>query len=124
MQRTFFQRTQSITGAVLLGLGVFILCGNLDRAVTQLSHFLGTIPPHALGVLPSAVVAASRVVEAYATDHQRFMQILLLDTLASFWPLLLVAAGAVLSWDSVTDQVEEFSKCSLVDSSGGCSTLK
>ena len=103
MQRTFFQRTQSITGAVLLGLGVFILCGNLDRAVTQLSHFLGTIPPHALGVLPSAVVAASRVVKAYATDHQRFMQILLLHTLASFWPLLLVAAGAVLSRDSVTD---------------------
>ena len=124
MQRTFFQRTQSITGAVLLGLGVFILCGNLDRAVTQLSHFLGTIPPHALGVLPSAVVAASRVVEAYANDHQRFMQILLLDTLASFWPLLLVAAGAVLSRDPVTDQVEEFSKCSLVDSSAGCSTLK
>ena len=85
MQRTFFERTQSITGAVLLGLGVLILCGNLDRAVTQLSHFLGTIPPHALGVLPSAVVAASRVVEAYATDHQRFMQTILLDTLASFW---------------------------------------
>jgi hypothetical protein len=103
MQRTFFERTQSITGAVLLGLGVFILCGNLDRAVAQVSHFLGTIPPHALGVLPSAVVAASRVVEAYATDHQRFMQIFLLDTLASFWPLLLVAAGAVLSRDSVTD---------------------
>jgi len=103
MQRTFFERTQSITGAVLLGLGVFILCGNLDRAVTQLSHFLGTIPPQALGVLPSAVVAASRVVKAYATDHQRFMQILLLHTLASFWPLLLVAAGAVLSRDSVTD---------------------
>ena len=103
MQRTFFERTQSITGAVLLGLGVFILCGNLDRAVTQLSHFLGTIPRHALGVLPSAVVAASQVVGAYATDHQRFMEILFLDTLASFWPLLLVAAGAVLSWDSVTD---------------------
>jgi hypothetical protein len=42
-------------------------------------------------------------VKAYATDHQRFMQILLLHTLASFWPLLLVAAGAVLSWDSVTE---------------------
>jgi hypothetical protein len=103
MQRTFLGRTQSITGAILIGLGVFILCGNLDRAMIQLSHFLGTIPPHALGVLPSAVVAASQVVEAYATDHQRFMQILLLDTLASFWPLLLVAAGAVLSRDSVTD---------------------
>ncbi|HXO32752.1 MAG TPA: hypothetical protein VN901_10410 [Candidatus Acidoferrales bacterium] len=103
MRRTFFERTQSIAGTILLGLGVFILWGNLDRAVTQLRHFLGTIPPHALGVLPSAVVAASQVVEAYATDHHRFMQILLLDTLASFWPLLLVAAGAVLSRDSVTD---------------------
>jgi hypothetical protein len=103
MPQTFFKRVQSIAGALFVGLGLFIFCWNLDRAATQVSHLLGTIPRQALGILPSVIVAASRVVQAYAVNHQRFLQLFLLHTVASAWPLLLVVVGAVLSRDSSTD---------------------
>lgn len=32
MQQTFFGRAKSIAGAALVGLGIFIFHGNLDRA--------------------------------------------------------------------------------------------
>jgi hypothetical protein len=105
MRRTFFQRTQSITGAVLVGLGILIFCWNLDRAAIQFAHLLGTIPRQTLGVLPAMIVAASRV-QTYAGAHQRFLQAILLYLWTSSWPLLLVAAGAVLSQDPVTDHAD------------------
>lgn len=105
MRRTFFQRTQSITGAVLVGLGILIFCWNLDRAAIQFAHLLGTIPRQTLGVLPAMIVAASRV-QAYAGDHQRLLQTVLVHLWTSSWPLLLVATGAVLSQDPVTNHAD------------------
>ena len=103
MQPKLFKRTQSIAGTVLAGVGLFIFCGNVDRAATQMSRLVGTVPRQALGVLPATIMAASRFVQAYASNHQRFLEISLLHALASSWPLLLVAAGAVMSRDFFTD---------------------
>src|ERR1700676_2201511 len=44
MQQTFFGRAKSIAGAALVGLGIFMVHGNLDRAATQWSHLLSTPP--------------------------------------------------------------------------------
>jgi ascorbate-specific PTS system EIIC-type component UlaA len=83
---------KSIVGGALVGLGLHILFGNLDRVAEQMKHMLGTAAWETLGVLPSAVLAASQAVQAYGLDHQGFLQSLLW-MLISFWPLLLVIAG-------------------------------
>jgi hypothetical protein len=126
IQRTFFERAKSISGATLIGLGIFILHEKLDGAATELSHLPGTIPGQALGVLPTIILAASRVLQAHAADHQRFLQGFLQHMLVSSWPLLLVMVGTVLSRDAFTDNVDPLPKkdCGLVDLTTGCSTLK
>jgi len=125
MQRTFFERAKSITGVALIALGIFIFGENLGPAVSQLSHVLDTIPREALGALPTLVLAALRVVQAYG-DHERFLQALLHQMLVSSWPLLLVAIGTALSRDTLTDTVNTLPKkdCGLVDLTAGRSTLK
>ena len=90
MQQTFFGRAKSIAGAALVGLGIFIFHGNLDRAATQWSHLLSTTPGEAPGVLATVILAAPRVLQAYAADHQRFLQGFLRHIFLSCWPLLLV----------------------------------
>jgi hypothetical protein len=69
MQQTFFGRAKSFAGAALVGLGIFILQGNLDRASTQWRHLLSTAHGEALGVLPTVILAAPRILQAYAADH-------------------------------------------------------
>jgi hypothetical protein len=100
MQQTFFGRAKSIAGAALVGLGIFIFHGNLDRAATQWSHLLSTTPGEAPGVLAAVILAAPRVLQAYAADHQRFLQGFLRHIFLSCWPLLLVIVGTVLSRDT------------------------
>ena len=96
---------KSIVGGVLVGLGLHILFGNLDRVAEQLQHMLGTPAWETLGVLPSAVLAASQAVQAYGLDHQGFLQTLLW-MLISFWPLLLVILGTVLLRDFFTERAK------------------
>jgi len=104
-QHRLSESFKSIAGAALVGLGLHLLWGNLDRAATQLSHLLGTAAGETLGVLPSAVLASSQAVQAYALDRQVFL-LGLLRMLVSFWPLLLVALGAGLLKDVFTDEVD------------------
>jgi len=108
----------------LIGLGIFVFYENLHQAATQLGHLLGVIPREALGVLPSVILAASRVLQAYGADHPRSLQGCLLQMLASSWPLLLVIVGTVLSRDCSTDNVNALPKkdCGLVDLTAGRST--
>jgi hypothetical protein len=104
MQPTSFKRNrQSIAGAILIALGVLTLRANLDRSITEFIHVLGVIPRQVLGILPALVVAAARVVRAYTGNRECFLQTLTLHTLASAWPLLLVAVGAILVRDSLAD---------------------
>jgi hypothetical protein len=97
---------KSIAGGVLVGLGLHILSGNLAGDATQLRHLLGIPAGEALGVVPSVALAASQAVQAYGLDHQRVLDGLL-QTLASFWPLLLVVVGTILLRDALTDRVSE-----------------
>jgi hypothetical protein len=102
VHQTFFKRAQSTAGAILVGVGAFIFCANLDRAAIELIQFFGSIPRQALGIMPTVILAAARVVQAYA-DHRHFLHCSVFHTLASLWPLLLVVARAVLSRDSFAD---------------------
>ena len=117
MQQRFFGRAKSLAGAALVGLGIFIFHGHLDRAATQWSHLLSTTPGEAPGVLATVIVAAPRVLQAYAADHQRFLQGFLRHIFLSCWPLLLVIVGTVLSRDTFTEDVNALPKkdCGLVD---------
>jgi len=104
-QRRFSERFRSIAGGALVALPLHILFANLDRAAAQLRHPLGTTAGEALGILPSVLLATSHAVQAYALDHQAFLQGLL-RTLVSLWPLLLVLVGATLLQDAFTDKVK------------------
>jgi len=94
IRQMIIRRAKSIAGAVLVTLGVFIF---YDRAAALLSHPLGASSGEALGF--SVVLAASRVVQAYATDHHRFLREFVHHMLCSCLLLLLVIAGTVLSRD-------------------------
>ena len=96
MQRRFFERAKSIAGPALVVIGTFILCEHLDRAAIQLSELPGNSGA-VLGALPAAIFAASRVVQALAADHQRFLEDFVKQILLSAWPLLLVMVGTVWS---------------------------
>ena len=126
MQQTFVGRAKSIAGTALIGLGIFILYENLHQAATQFSHLLGVIPRDLLGVLPTVILAASRVLQACGADHPRSLQGCLLQMLASSWPLLLVIVGTVLSRDCSTDNFNPLPKkdSGLVDLTAGRSTLE
>ena len=121
MQQTFFGRAKSLAGAALVGLGIFILHGNLDRSATQWTHLLSATPGEAPGVLPTVILAAPRVLQAYAADHQRFLQGFLRDIFVPCWPLLLVMVGTVLSRDTLRDDCNVLPKkdCGLVDLAAG-----
>jgi len=125
-QQTVFRSSKSIAGAVLVGLGMFILYENLAGAVARLSHILGANGSGALGVLPAVILAVSQVLQAYAADHQRFLQGFLQHMLVSSWPMLLVLVGTVLSRDAFADNVNALPKKDrgLVDLTAGRSTSK
>ena len=99
------ERFKSVSGGALVGLGLHILFGNLDRASAQFGHLLGTASTERLGVLPSAVLATSQAVQAYGLDHQGLV-LGVLRMSVSFWPLLLVIVGTLLLQDILTDKAK------------------
>lgn len=103
--RTSFRHAQSIAGAILVGLGTFVLHQHLAGAVVRLSHVLAANGSEALGMPPAVIQTIMQVLQAYATDHQRFVHILFQQMLVLSWPLLLVVAGTVLSRESFRDNV-------------------
>ena len=121
MRQTFFGRAKSLAGAALVGVGIFIFHGNLDRAATEWTHLLSTTPGEALGVLPKVILAAPRILQAYGADHHQFLQCFLRHIFVSCWPLLLVIARTVLSRDTFTEDVNALPQkdCGSVDLTGG-----
>ena len=99
------ENIKAIAGVALVGLGLHILLGNLDRAAAQANHLLGNTAGDALGLLPAVVLASSQAAQAYASDHQVFLQCLL-RMLISLWPLLLVIIGTALLRDVFADKVK------------------
>jgi hypothetical protein len=104
-QRKPSEILKSIAGGTLVGIGLHILLGSVDRAATQMSHSLGANTGEELGLMPSAVLAASQAARVYAVDHLGLLQGVL-RMLVSFWPVLLVIVGGVLLRDVFTDKVE------------------
>jgi hypothetical protein len=93
-QRTRAQSLKSIAGAAVVCLGIFVVFGNLNRAVPQLSNLLCGAAGKVLGLLPSIIPGAWGALQDYAFDHHRLSECLL-QMLLSFLPLLFDMAGAV-----------------------------
>jgi hypothetical protein len=110
VQQTTVRILKSTAGAVLVGLGVFILYANMARPLAQLRHILAN-GPATLGGLPAAIFVLMQTVHAHVLDHQRFVEGLFRHVLvSSLWPLLLVIFGTVLSKDTFaesSDQAQE-----------------
>ena len=92
-QLTYSQTLKSIAGAVLVGLGLVILCGRLDGPAVQFTNLLAAAVREAPELLLSIVPAAWQALQAHAFDH-REPSPCSVQTLVSFWPLLRVMAGA------------------------------
>lgn len=89
------QRLSSVTGAFLLALGFVLLFANLDGIAASLNSFAGVPASEAVCVLPALGLAGMHAVQAYNFDHDAFLSGLR-QILISFWPMFLVAIGAVL----------------------------
>jgi hypothetical protein len=85
---------KSISGAGVLTLGLFLLFVNLDGVAKKIGYTL-ELPTNAMGILPALGLAGMHALQAYAFDHAGFLSSLL-QILVSFWPLLLIVAGATL----------------------------
>jgi hypothetical protein len=97
-QWTFIQNLKSIAGMGLIGLGLFILCGNLADAMAQWSRLVGISAgaSQTFGELIAVGLAASQVWRCYVFDRREFV-LGVCRILMSFWPLFLVIAGTFLT---------------------------
>jgi predicted membrane protein len=93
-QQTSTRSLLSIIGAILLILGLALIFANLDALAVHVTNSFPA-PTKNLGMLPALGLAGLSAVHFYLSDHSRFFSALL-QFLVSFWPLLLVAAGALL----------------------------
>ena len=92
------QNLKSIVGVALIGLGLFILSGNLTDGVTRLSGFIGlrADATQTFGELTVVGLAASRAFQCYLFDRVGFA-LGICKILISLWPLVLVIAGTLLT---------------------------
>ncbi len=88
----------SIVGALLLALGFLILFSNLDAAAARFVNAADTSGGHLLEMLPVLVLVLLHGLQVYVFDHAGFLSGLL-QFLVSFWPLILILAGALLLRD-------------------------
>jgi hypothetical protein len=97
-QYALFENLKSMVGTALIGLGLFVVYGNLTDAAARLSRFAGISAEanQTLGELTAVGLAASQAFQSYLFDRAGFLRGLC-KILISFWPLLLVIAGAVLT---------------------------
>ena len=94
-QQTTPRSLMSIAGAFLLAVGFLILFSNLDAVATQLTYATGNTEGRVLETLPALVLALLRGLQVYVFDHAGFLSGVL-QFLISFWPLILILAGALL----------------------------
>ena len=98
-RQTTSRSIRSITGAGVLAMGLFLLFVNMDGVAAQISYAAGA-PAETLGILPTLGLAGVRALHAYTFDPSLFLSSLL-QILVSFWPLLLILAGAALLLDVI-----------------------
>jgi hypothetical protein len=82
----------------LIGFGIFMLGGNLSDACGQLSRLVGISADatRTFGELTVVGLGAAQVWRSYVFDRTE-LALGVCGILVSFWPLMLVIAGAVLT---------------------------
>jgi hypothetical protein len=98
MRRTFFRLSKSMAGMALIGLGLLILRGDVNDAAIQFSRLtgIGGGTTQTFGELTTLGLAALQVWQSYLFDRREFVRGVC-RILITFWPLLLVMAGAILT---------------------------
>jgi hypothetical protein len=93
-----FQNLSTIAGMALIGLGLFILFGNITDAAARLTGFIAVSADgtQTLGEVAALGLGASRVVQSCLFDRVGFARSVC-KILISLWPLCLVTAGAILT---------------------------
>ena len=94
-QQTTPRSMTSLAGAFLLATGFLTLFSNLDAAATRIAYATGNT---VLESLPALALALLHGLQAYVFDHTGFLSGVL-QFLVSFWPLILILAGALLLRD-------------------------
>jgi hypothetical protein len=84
----------SILGASILALGFVLLMVNLDALSSHLNKHIGPAADD-LGIIASLGLAGLHALHTYVSDQPGFLSSLW-QLLISFWPLLLILAGAIL----------------------------
>jgi hypothetical protein len=92
-QQTITQSLRTIAGAGLAGPGLVMAVGKLDGLACQLVNLFGAVAREALMLLPDLLPTAREVLQAHILSHPLLFSCLP-ETLASFWPLFRVIAGA------------------------------
>ena len=93
---------RSVAGAILLGIGAFLLRENLELAAGTLTHIAAEGP----GLVPAIIMAGMRGWQTYTSNHVQFMHEVLIFALTWCRPFLLIAGGAFLSRDTFVDDCE------------------
>ena len=93
-RRTSSKGFSAIAGATLLSLGLLLLIANLDEVAAPFSNSYAS-GTRSLSPALEVGLAALRATDNYFFDPARF-QSGLQRILVSFWPLILVIAGALL----------------------------
>ena len=103
---------RSVAGAMLLGIGAFLLRENLDLAA-GLTHVASEGP----GLVPAIVMAGMRGWQTYASDHGQFLHQVLMLALTWCRPILLIVGGAFLSRDTFVEDCDSsrYSSCGNVE---------
>jgi hypothetical protein len=101
-QGTSFRHARSIGGAILGGVGIFILYQNIAGVVMWWRYILASSGSEVLGKPLAAILI---LLQACATNDRGFVLGILQQMLVASWPLLLVMVGAVLSREDFTDDV-------------------
>src|SRR5438445_630201 len=97
-RRATSQSIKSIAGASFFALVLIMLLSKIDRVAASLSSFAGNSAHETLGILPALGLAALHAAQTYAFDPAGFLSSLL-QILVSFWPVILIFAGALLLRD-------------------------
>jgi hypothetical protein len=93
-QQTSSRSLLSISGAIVFSLGVVLMFASIDEFAIQITDSFPA-PIKNLRMLPALGLAGLSAVQVYISDPSRFLSALE-QFLVSFWPLLLVIAGALL----------------------------
>ena len=93
-QQTSSRSVLLITGVILLIVGVVLIFANLDDLAMRIVNNFPAAMKN-LGTLPALGLAGLSAIQVYISDHAWFLSGLE-QFLVSFWPLLLVVAGALL----------------------------